>query len=116
MTHTPPSLRPRDGSVHHLPLTGQAASVAPQREAAAPACLPVCLTCHLSARRLASAHVLARAVKLEHAGRNPPPLRWAGAEQPAVWTDVLAEMSRHIYIRNKIGEGIPAPIFQVGGC
>ncbi|RVE75431.1 hypothetical protein OJAV_G00016970 [Oryzias javanicus] len=22
-------------------------------------------------------------------------------------------MSRHIYIRNKIGEGIPAPIFQV---
>lgn len=51
--------------------------------------------------------------KLEHAARNPPPLRWAGPEQPALWTDVLAEMSRHIYIRNKIGEGIQAPIFQV---
>lgn len=84
----------------------QAASVAARREAAAPVSPATC--------GLASAHVLARAVKLEHAGRNPPPLRWAGAEQPAVWTDVLAEMSRHIYIRNKIGEGIPAPIFQVG--
>ncbi|CAL8300897.1 unnamed protein product [Gadus morhua 'NCC'] len=43
-------------------------------------------------------------VKLERASRNtvPPP-----------WPDVLAEMSRHIYIRNKIGEGIQAPIFQV---
>ncbi|KAF0038965.1 hypothetical protein F2P81_009449 [Scophthalmus maximus] len=57
---------------------------------------------------------------LEHAARNPPPLRRAGPEQqpqqqqqPALWTDVLAEMSRHIYIRNKIGEGIQAPIFQV---
>ncbi|MEQ2315256.1 hypothetical protein AMECASPLE_020334, partial [Ameca splendens] len=60
-----------------------------------------------------SAHVLPRSVKLEHAARNPPPLRWAGPEQPALWTDVLAEMSRHIYIRNKIGEGIQAPIFQV---
>lgn len=54
--------------------------------------------------------------KLEHAARNPPPLRWAGPEQPALWTDVLAEMSRHIYIRNKIGEGIQAPIFQVRAC
>ncbi|CAB1413482.1 unnamed protein product [Pleuronectes platessa] len=52
-------------------------------------------------------------VKLERAARNPPPPRWAGPEQPALWTDVLAEMSRHIYIRNKIGEGIQAPIFQV---
>lgn len=52
-------------------------------------------------------------VKLEHATRNPTPHRWAGPEQPALWTDVLAEMSRHIYIRNKLGEGIQAPIFQV---
>ncbi|XP_020510008.2 voltage-dependent L-type calcium channel subunit beta-4 isoform X3 [Labrus bergylta] len=52
-------------------------------------------------------------LKLEQAARNPQPLRWAGPEQPALWTDVLAEMSRHIYIRNKIGEGIQAPIFQV---
>lgn len=52
-------------------------------------------------------------VKLEHAARNPPPHRWARPEQPALWTDVLAEMSRHIYIRNKLGEGIQAPIFQV---
>ncbi|XP_010789366.1 voltage-dependent L-type calcium channel subunit beta-4b isoform X2 [Notothenia coriiceps] len=51
-------------------------------------------------------------LKLEH--RNPNSLRWTGPEQqPGVWTDVLAEMSRHIYIRNKIGEGIQAPIFQV---
>lgn len=67
----------------------------------------------LEKQRLASAHVLLCGVKLEHAARNPPPLRWAGPEQPALWTDVLAEMSRHIYIRNKIGEGIQAPIFQV---
>ncbi|KAG7268928.1 hypothetical protein CRUP_002924 [Coryphaenoides rupestris] len=48
-------------------------------------------------------------------------LTWAGSErrppqqqqQSPLWTDVLAEMSRHIYIRNKIGEGIQAPIFQV---
>lgn len=52
-------------------------------------------------------------VKLEHAARKPTAHRWAGAEQPALWTDVLAEMSRHIYIRNKLGEGIQAPIFQV---
>ncbi|KAL3045584.1 hypothetical protein OYC64_013783 [Pagothenia borchgrevinki] len=51
-------------------------------------------------------------LKLEH--RNPNSLRWTGPEQqPGLWTDVLAEMSRHIYIRNKIGEGIQAPIFQV---
>ena len=53
---------------------------------------------------LARAHV-PWPLKLERASRNtvPPP-----------WPDVLAEMSRHIYIRNKIGEGIQAPIFQVG--
>lgn len=52
--------------------------------------------------------------KLEQTARNPPNLPWgAAAAQPPVWTDVLAEMSRHIYIRNKIGEGIQAPIFQV---
>ncbi|KAJ4924141.1 hypothetical protein JOQ06_000381 [Pogonophryne albipinna] len=51
-------------------------------------------------------------LKLEH--RNPNSLRWTGPEQqPGLWTDVLAEMSRHVYIRNKIGEGIQAPIFQV---
>lgn len=64
-------------------------------------------------QKASRAHVLLCGVKLEHASRNPPPLRWAGPEQPALWTDVLAEMSRHIYIRNKIGEGIQAPIFQV---
>lgn len=53
------------------------------------------------------------ASKLEQAAGNPPPLRWTGPEQPALWTDVVAEMSRHIYIRNKIGEGIQAPIFHV---
>lgn len=53
--------------------------------------------------------------KLEQAVRNPPNFHWAGpaGQQPPIWTDVLAEMSRHIYIRNKIGEGIQAPIFQV---
>lgn len=51
--------------------------------------------------------------KLERAVREPTARRWAGPEQPALWTDVLAEMSRHIYIRNKLGEGIQAPIFQV---
>lgn len=58
---------------------------------------------------------LHRAPKLEQAVRTPPNFHWAGpgGGQPPVWTDVLAEMSRHIYIRNKIGEGIQAPIFQV---
>ncbi len=53
--------------------------------------------------------------KLDQAVRKPPNFHWAGpvAQQPPIWTDVLAEMSRHIYIRNKIGEGIQAPIFQV---
>ncbi|KAI5613540.1 calcium channel, voltage-dependent, beta 4b subunit isoform 2 [Silurus asotus] len=56
----------------------------------------------------------ANRAKLEQTARNPPNLPWgAAAAQPPVWTDVLAEMSRHIYIRNKIGEGIQAPIFQV---
>ncbi|XP_016304813.1 voltage-dependent L-type calcium channel subunit beta-4-like isoform X1 [Sinocyclocheilus anshuiensis] len=56
-----------------------------------------------------------RSSKLDQAVRNPPNFHWAGpaGQQPPIWTDVLAEMSRHIYIRNKIGEGIQAPIFQV---
>uniref|UniRef100_A0A9J7YPP2 Calcium channel, voltage-dependent, beta 4b subunit n=2 Tax=Cyprinus carpio TaxID=7962 RepID=A0A9J7YPP2_CYPCA len=56
-----------------------------------------------------------RSPKLDQAVRNPPNFHWAGpaGQQPPIWTDVLAEMSRHIYIRNKIGEGIQAPIFQV---
>lgn len=89
-----------------------------------PPVIPPVRTCHCKARAVVPcvkgfpARAVGRtgsklSVKLEHAARNPTPHRWAGPEQPALWTDVLAEMSRHIYIRNKLGEGIQAPIFQV---
>lgn len=87
-----------------------------------PSVEPLVRTCHCKARVVCVTGFPARAagtagsklsVKLAHAACNPPPHRWAGPEQPALWTDVLAEMSRHIYIRNKLGEGIQAPIFQV---
>lgn len=41
MTHTPPSLRPCDGSVHHLPLTG---GVCRPSAGSSGTCLPACLS------------------------------------------------------------------------
>ncbi|KAL6456061.1 hypothetical protein MHYP_G00359120 [Metynnis hypsauchen] len=75
----------------------------------------VCASCICGVRRqTALGGGKPRSSKLEQAVRNPPTFQWAApAGQPPIWTDVLAEMSRHIYIRNKIGEGIQAPIFQV---
>lgn len=58
--------------------------------------------------------------KLEPAVPCPPPeqqqqFQWSGTErQPPPWTDELAEMSRHIYTRHGIGEGLQKPVFQVG--
>ncbi|XP_036428698.1 voltage-dependent L-type calcium channel subunit beta-4a [Colossoma macropomum] len=52
--------------------------------------------------------------KLEQTVHYPPQCQWAGTErQPPPWTDELAEMSRHIYTRHGIGEGVQKPIFQV---
>lgn len=53
--------------------------------------------------------------KLEQTVQYPPPTQWTGTErQPPPWTDELAEMSRHIYTRHGIGDGVQKPIFQVG--
>ena len=58
--------------------------------------------------------------KLEPAVHCPPPeqqFQWSGTErQPPPWTDELAEMSRHIYTRHGIGDGLQKPVFQVGRC
>lgn len=59
--------------------------------------------------------------KLESAVHCPPAeqqqqqqSQWSGAErQPPPWTDELAEMSRHIYTRHGIGDGLQKPVFQV---
>ncbi|MED6257159.1 hypothetical protein ATANTOWER_013035 [Ataeniobius toweri] len=90
--------------------------------------MPVLLQCgiHLSVQHLFSSFLLARSdVKLEPAAHCPPPpppppeeqpqrqFQWSGAErQPPPWTDELAEMSRHIYTRHGIGDGLQKPVFQ----
>ncbi|XP_035459493.2 voltage-dependent L-type calcium channel subunit beta-4a isoform X3 [Scophthalmus maximus] len=39
--------------------------------------------------------------------------QWSGAErQPPPWTDELADMSRHIYTRHGVGDGLQKPVFQ----
>lgn len=55
------------------------------------------------------------AAKLEQTVHYPPPSsQWTGTErQPPPWTDELAEMSRHIYTRHGISDGVQKPIFQV---
>ena len=58
-------------------------------------------------------------VKLESAVHcptaEPQQFQWSGAERhPPPWTDELAEMSRHIYTRHGIGDGLQKPVFQVG--
>lgn len=68
------------------------------------------LSAHKPRRRTADT-----AAKLEQTLQYPPPpSQWTGTErQPPPWTDELAEMSRHIYTRHGIGDGVQKPIFQV---
>ncbi|XP_035995638.1 voltage-dependent L-type calcium channel subunit beta-4a [Fundulus heteroclitus] len=92
--------------------------------------MPVLLQCwiHPGAQHLFSSLLLEKRRKLEpavHRPPSPPPpppppeqpqpqqFQWSGAErQPPPWTDELAEMSRHIYTRHGIGEGLQKPVFQ----
>ncbi|KAI4798465.1 hypothetical protein KUCAC02_022034, partial [Chaenocephalus aceratus] len=92
-----------------------------------PGAYPVAPPPHQNLRRLGPGRIFPlpccreeeTGAKLEAAVHRPPPppeqqhFQWGGTErQPPPWTDELAEMSRHIYTRHGIGEGMQKPVFQ----